>query len=319
MSAPRRAWRVFVRRVRPRALVLLYHRIAEPSFDPHRLAVSAPAFARQLRALRARYHIISLEELLATRRRLTLRDGSVVITFDDGYADNLLAAYPVASALGVPITTFVTARPVLQGEAYWWDILARSVLRPAGTVPALVLPGGAGERLPVATTEERMATHAQLHGRLKRMRADDRGRLLAAVCACSPPGEAGDDPGRPMSPDELRAYARLPGVTIGAHTMTHPMLGALAAEDQREELIGGKESLQAVLGRSVTSLSYPFGKAGDFSRATRRLARRSGYDAAFSTVPQPLVPMSDPLALPRFSVHDWPDDEVLIRVGAFFT
>jgi peptidoglycan/xylan/chitin deacetylase (PgdA/CDA1 family) len=103
-------------RLRPRAVVLLYHRIGEPAADPHHQAVSPITFASHLELLRSRYTVLPLEELLDRLPRRAYPDGAVAVTFDDGYADNLTGA-----RLGVPFTVFVTVQPVLDGRPFRWD------------------------------------------------------------------------------------------------------------------------------------------------------------------------------------------------------
>jgi peptidoglycan/xylan/chitin deacetylase (PgdA/CDA1 family) len=228
-------------RLRPRAVVLLYHRIGEPAVDPHGQAVPPATFASHLEMLRSRYHILPLEELLDRLPRRAYPDGTVAVTFDDGYADNLTAA-----RLGVPFTVFVTVQPVLDGSPFRWD-----------------------------------------------------GR---------------EDQGRPLTLAELRELAALPGVGIGAHTMTHPRLSALSAEDQRRELTRSKARLEELTGRRVDLLAYPFGKPGDLAPETPRLAEAAGYRAAFLSQAGRIVPSSPRFLLPRLSVHDWPAAELVRRL-----
>ena len=79
---------------RPRPVILMYHRIAEALIDPWDLAVSPDRFAEQLDCLRRSRHPLRLSEFIARLRDGTLPDDAVAVTFDDGYADNFLAAKP---------------------------------------------------------------------------------------------------------------------------------------------------------------------------------------------------------------------------------
>lgn len=233
-------------RLRPRAVVLLYHRIGEPAADPHGQAVSPDTFASHLEMLRSRYTVLPLEELLDRLPRRGYPDGAVAVTFDDGYADNLTAAWPVAERLGVPFTVFVTVQPVLDGRPFPWD-----------------------ER---------------------------------------------EDQGRPLDRAELRELAALPGVGIGAHTMTHPRLSALSLHEQERELAEGRARLEELTGRRVDLLAYPFGKRNDLAPETSRFAEATGYRAAFLSQAGRIVPSSPRFLLPRLSVHDWPAAELARRL-----
>jgi peptidoglycan/xylan/chitin deacetylase (PgdA/CDA1 family) len=69
---------------------------------------------------RARYHVLSLEEFIRFRREHRLPPArSVVITFDDGYADNRTIAYPILRQHGFPATIFLVTGAV--GSSNQWD------------------------------------------------------------------------------------------------------------------------------------------------------------------------------------------------------
>jgi peptidoglycan/xylan/chitin deacetylase (PgdA/CDA1 family) len=100
--------------------------------------------------------------------------------------------------------------------------------------------------------------------------------------------------------------------------MTHPVLGALAIADQTHELVISKVLLEELLGHGVMLVAYPFGKLADVSPATFRLAARAGYQAAFTTMPLPVTRFAQRYALPRFTIHDWAEDDFIWRLHAFF-
>jgi peptidoglycan/xylan/chitin deacetylase (PgdA/CDA1 family) len=101
------------------SLVLLYHRVADVADDPHRLAVSPTHFREQLEVV-ASLRAVPLRELAESTRRGRPRKG-VAVTFDDGYADNLHTALPIAEVLEVPFTVFVVAGKVGDPAPFPWD------------------------------------------------------------------------------------------------------------------------------------------------------------------------------------------------------
>lgn len=129
------------RRPGPRAVVLCYHRVAETRDDPYGQAVRPGTFDRHLEILAREHPIRPLHDLLGRR----FEDGTVAVTFDDGYADNL------SIAAKVPVTVFVTVEPVLDGGRFWWD--------------------------EIAGREDR----ARLHARLKGMTGRERREVLASL------------------------------------------------------------------------------------------------------------------------------------------
>lgn len=99
-------------------VILRYHRVTDLDPDPDGLAVSPRFFGEHLAVLGARYHPTTLQALVGG-----LRDGSglphgVVITFDDGYSDNLLEALPLLERHDIPATVFVTTGFVGSGGVF---------------------------------------------------------------------------------------------------------------------------------------------------------------------------------------------------------
>src|SRR5829696_3444959 len=107
----------------PRGVVLLYHRVARPSFDPWGLAVAPERFAEHVDMLAERFRTVTLASVLDRPRRG--RGTQVAVTFDDGYADNLEIAQPRLEAAGLPATYFISGDG--STAPFWWDALAARV------------------------------------------------------------------------------------------------------------------------------------------------------------------------------------------------
>src|SRR4051794_28319151 len=103
----------------PPVVVLIYHRVTVLADDPQLLAVSPDKFRAQLEILK-RYPILRFEDDWSK-----VRQPSIVITFDDGYADNHREALPILTEYGLPATFFVTAGAVGSNSEFWWDELER--------------------------------------------------------------------------------------------------------------------------------------------------------------------------------------------------
>ena len=95
-------------------MILVYHRVAQGNVDPWALGVSPAHFAQQLQALKSIANPVSLEGLVNAKSDRELPPRPVCVTFDDGYADNLLAAKPALESYRVPGTVFVRVVLVLR-------------------------------------------------------------------------------------------------------------------------------------------------------------------------------------------------------------
>ena len=104
--------------------ILLYHRIAEGVDDPFKLCVTPARFAAQLDEIGRYCDFSTLAQLSLPSLRPRF-----AVTFDDGYADNLINAVPIAEAKGVPITVFVTSGVLGSHSGFWWIAWACSYVR----------------------------------------------------------------------------------------------------------------------------------------------------------------------------------------------
>lgn len=104
-----------------------------------------------------------------------------------------------------------------------------------------------------------------------------------------------------MNVTELRELAKS-GMTIGAHTLTHPVLSQCCEEEARREILHSKIDLERALGRPIWAFAYPFGNPATMGQRELRLARDSGFSCAFVNVGRWSAAPSDSAALPRTHV-----------------
>ena len=275
-------------RLRPRACVLMYHRVAAVETDPYGQAVHPERFREQLAALREQHDVLSLEDLVRGLHERDYPDGAVAVTFDDGYADTLDTACPAAAALDVPVHVFVTTGPIEAGApVFWWDELAALAV-PRATARCTTSCGGSP-----ASRATRASTSSAPAGLARR--------------GTRPAGRS-PSPSWPSSPGSRRSgSARTPSRT--RRSPRDP------PTSRRPSSADARARLQQLTGLDIGLVSYPFGKEPDVGPETRRLAEEAGYHAAFMTVPRALVPSSDPFGLPRLAVHDWPAERLLGRIA----
>jgi peptidoglycan/xylan/chitin deacetylase (PgdA/CDA1 family) len=298
---------------RPRALVLVYHRVGERGLDPWHLTIDPETFAGQMETLARDWSPLSLAELVEGFGRRRLPERAVAVTFDDGYADNLEVAAPILLEYGIPATLFVATGLVEAGGPPWWDELASLLLEPARLPPTLTLSSGDGESRripPLAASEPRSAANApppweatpgtrlrafyDIWLALRGLDAATRDAALDEIAECAgaprPSGRA------LLTREQLRELAALPGFGLGAHTLTHPALPGCPPEDARAEIAGGAEWLRARVGVDGEQFAYPFGA---WTGSIARLVAELGFRAAYTTDGNAISWSASPHALPR--------------------
>ncbi len=323
----RRAWQRLLRspvwlrnRIAPPAVVLHYHRVTRLADDPHYLAIAPERFAEHLEVLRRFGRPVPLRTLAAAVRAGGWIRRAVVVTFDDGYADNLLEARPLLDRYDVPATVFVVAGGVDAEREFWWDELDRLLLgshalpdEPTLVVADLVHrwrlepPAGCANAAPAlagdARRRARLRVLEEMHTVLKPhppavidAALDDLRRSVGMPRAVRASH-------RTLTTDEVRRLADGGLVEIGAHTVSHPRLSALPIAEQRRELRDGKTALEALLGAEVTSVAYPYGRRADYGADTVAAAREAGFACACTTESGVVWGRrTDPFQLPRLAV-----------------
>jgi peptidoglycan/xylan/chitin deacetylase (PgdA/CDA1 family) len=282
-------------------IILVYHRIARPSSDPHNIAVSPDRFAEHLATLRQWGQALRLRDLPGLVTRDSLPRRGYVVTLDDGYADNLYGAKPLLEKYDTPATVFAASAYAPGGREYWWDVVDR------------LLTTAAAKGIPLQVGKERIdATKGgALHVRLLKSSCEEVDTVVAELVAQVGVVTPTEPEGLPMTAAQLHELSASGLVDIGSHTVTHRRLAQLSEKEQRDEIFGAKRSLEQVLGRPVETLAYPFGwKGTDYSDVSQKLVREAGYSCACAVNPFPVVRGTDLYGFPRCWVSDWDGDEL---------
>lgn len=278
---------LFVRLHRSDLLVLCYHGVL-PERRPDRWSYEnwcgADEFRSQLRWLKQFLQPIGLADL-ADWNNGTLRSGKppVLITFDDGYRNNLTVAAPVLREEGVPAVFFLATGYIGTSRTLWNDeVRIRVVNWPQS---ALRLPSG--ETCPVPSdTAARRALAGQVTRATKKLTEEPCAEYLQYLRVSAPELDVMDDAEARafMDWDEARKLAGL-GFDIGAHTVEHPILSRLTRTRMAEELRTSRAVLERELNRPCTSLAYPNGTAADVNEDLFQEVAAAGYQWAFMTTP----------------------------------
>jgi peptidoglycan/xylan/chitin deacetylase (PgdA/CDA1 family) len=291
-----------------------------PTLDPQSLCVSPSHFDEHLSVIREQYRPISLSNLArsAAEGRVPMR--AVAITFDDGYADNLLFAKPRLAAADVPATVFVTTGYVGGEREFWWDELERLLLIPGSTPPVLqVSADGQTRSWPTGTASERRAAYDDLQPWLRPMNAVQIDDAIVQIRWWARDGGDARASHRALTIKEVDELGRDGLVEIGAHTRRHVSLASQPLSVQREEIIGSKQDLERWLDKPVKSFSYPYGCPGiDYNRGTLFLVREAGFYQTTANYARCVTRLSHVHELPRFLVRDWDGEAFSRRLERFF-
>ncbi|MEO6447032.1 MAG: glycosyltransferase [Gemmatimonadaceae bacterium] len=233
----------YVPQVTARLPILAYHRVApEGARDSTRYRLTPEQFERQLAYLSASgFHTVTAEQWRQSAElRRPLPGRAVLLTFDDGYRDFAIHAWPLLQRYGFGAHLFLVSERV--GGFNQWD-------------------AASSEKIPLLDW-------------------DEIGRL----------------------PEE--------GVAVGSHSASHRLLTSLSPTEVADECLRSRATLQERLGRTVSTIAYPW---GDVDEVVQHLAGAAGYVHGFSCRPGPAAFNAPLLALPRIEVTGFDTLETFIR------
>jgi|RhiMetdeSRZDD1v2_1073273.scaffolds.fasta_scaffold02115_9 peptidoglycan/xylan/chitin deacetylase (PgdA/CDA1 family) len=281
--------------------VLLYHGVVEKKTDPvlERNQQTLDGFRAQMRYLK-RFRVVGMDELLDALDRPSAEPASAaMVTFDDGFANNLEAA-EVLSRLRLPWSLFVSVGEVGTNRTMWLPEFSLLMLH--GDAARVDVEGAVW---PLKTREERETSHRQLRGRLKALAAGARNEAMERIRAQFPAGETERlldrfPSMRMLDWAQLRQLAAA-GVEIGSHGVHHEAHHAnQPAADRLRELCQSRHELDSRLSRPCRSFAYP---NGDFVPESPQELAGAGYSVAFTTQEGTVDGTASRYLLPRLSVR----------------
>lgn len=291
-------------------LILMYHRVADTPVDPWHLAVRPSTFERQMAFIARTRRPMPLGWLTAELRAGRRPRGAVAVTFDDACRDVYENAWPVLVRYNIPATVYVVSGSIGSERGYWWNELAELVLGRPSLPPRLDLPVAAPEAEAARQRGDREAMHVALWQAMRSLTPDERDAALRALARAY--GDPDIRRAPVMTEQELRAIMEGGLIDLGVHTVTHPHLSSLSAQQQHEELAECRQEVERIVGGPVGSLAYPF---GDHDATTMEIARSLGFDHAVGVDLAPANDWSRRFELPRFYVGDWPDTRFQRRLA----
>lgn len=294
--------------------VLTYHRVGErgDAGDLNRevIEVSPADLAQQIEVLKEHCTVVGIADVRRFRRGGRIPPNPVLLTFDDGYADNYHLALPILRRAGVTATFFIPTAYPDAGRLFWWDKIALLVHRCAKetaylTYPARLTlrpradPAGATERVCAAIKRTPSVSMPRVWEELER----------ALGCSLSTEEEGATARRTIMGWSEIRALAAA-GMDVQSHSHRHIVLNTLSPDEAERDLRRSSSILREAVDQPVHSVAYPVGY--ELEGALRRAPESAAFDLGF-TNNTGLVALRrfDPFNVPRLSMD-------VSKVGALY-
>jgi peptidoglycan/xylan/chitin deacetylase (PgdA/CDA1 family) len=283
-----------------RLLILNYHGVVADEYaHNHALfpnVIGVSEFSRQMALVSRLFHPIRPSELRNWQAgTATIPGKAVLVTFDDGYRNNLTRAAPVLDTFSIPALITVCPGYVGQDRLLWPEEIHRIVLNwPDRVLPMPLSPRG---RWVPNDSLDRLTLANHLRESCKRLPTKQLKSYLAELRTYPAPKPI-EEIDAFLSWDEIRTLnAR--GFEIGSHTLEHPILTQIEPEMVASELQESKRIIERHTGRECRFFAYPNGGPADISRDVVNEVHRAGYEFAFTVTGRLPCRDTNPLLLDR--------------------
>ena len=258
------------------------------------------------------FRVIGADEFVASITTGKNLDNAMLITFDDGYANNYQYAFPLLREMGLPFIIFVTTGLIDSDRILWTDLLEFAVF---STDKPVVHADFIGESLPIGDSQSKRQAIARLKEHLKTRSLDEAQRAVQDLCdqleVDTSSSQLADVTF--LTSDQIREMARA-GVTFGGHTVTHSILSREDQQRVRTEVQVCKTDLEKLTGQSIRCFAYPNGRREDFNSMVIDELIKAGFVAAFTSIHGVYKPGDSPFEIKRISVDNrWSYEEFETR------
>ena len=296
------------RLIRHYAIVLQYHSISPKqspfaSYINTTLSIEPDAFDRQMRFISRHYRVMKMDEIFSY---LSKRDQDhdprrrVVITFDDGYRDNYLYAYPILKKYNLPATFYLTV-DCIENRAPLWTALLNSLVT-KGRSNHLEVPS-LGRVYLTRTEKNRMESVKDIKHLILPMSRKQREQTISEIKVASKATPQKGDDELMLSMEEVKEMSRN-GMVFGSHTLSHPSLPYVPREEAWIEISQSKETLERDLGTPVVHFSYPNpGNKINLNSDIKQMVKEAGYLSAATSINGYVDHGGDPFELRRKGIY----------------
>ena len=263
--------------------ILTFHCITNDCFDPLYMNIKVSVFEEMVQYLKKRYNIISLEKAVdLLKSKDTAPENTIVMTFDDGYRDNYINAFPILKKYGVPATIFLSAGVINNGGMLWYDAVVATFNKTNKTyVDLRHLNLGV---YPLTSKSDKLRAARQVAVFAKYLKTNERDAFIKNILKeLEAHPENNINPRTMLTWDEIKIMKN-EGIAFGSHGMSHSILSTLSPEEAEFEIVASKQLIKEKTGIDVPFFSYPNGGMDDFNKQIIEILESAGYLAACSLI-----------------------------------
>jgi peptidoglycan/xylan/chitin deacetylase (PgdA/CDA1 family) len=257
--------------------ILGYHRVFDYSYKNYPfyrsiISTNAEMFEQQMRFVKKNFNVINfqiLQQIIDAGEKIPR--GTLIITFDDGYADNYEIVFPILKKYDLTATIFTLTSSIMDGEPFWFELTKYFFDTCSPGVYTFK-----DETLRLEITEAsresarkefwiyiRTIENARRENIVNKIKNGINSSLSAADLELI----------KPLTWQRIREMSE-EGIEFGSHTISHPYLINLTADELIRELTVSKKLIEENINKAVISIAYPFGAHNEW---VEEQVKKCGY------------------------------------------
>lgn len=276
----------------PKINILCYHQILpkivkDQVLNFHKV-MTVENFEKQMAFLSKNYTLLNLNQvydILHFKKKIPKR--AVAITFDDGYRDNYLYAFPILKKYNIPAAIFLTTDPIDKNESLWWDDLSWFLFHNQIEIKKLSESFPQDIKIQIANLSHdkknyKIKNILKIIAHIDKLNPQNMMKVIEEIKGLS---KSEDDYKKKhtqfLTWEMIHEMQKTGLITFGSHSKSHPILTSLEKESIIKEIGCAKKIIEDHVGGTIETFSYP---KGCYNTQIKKILKDFGFKLAFTTV-----------------------------------
>lgn len=241
------------------------------------LTINTKIFEKQIKYLVENFKVISAKDLNDIEKIKSLKEKKVVITFDDGYLDNLENALPILRKYNTSATIFITTNFIDNKELPWWDIIWEIL----NINNEFFFQGKKIRNIDKKDNKKKLFDFLKKKFFLNKKH--EQIRLIDQIQKENNINLINKKKNDFLNKENIERLAKEKLINIGAHTHYHQNLGILNDDEKEKEIVSSKKILENITQKPIELFAYPYGTKNSYKISDSKILEKNNFKLAFTT------------------------------------